>query len=281
MSEYEDPEAGSRVGRVGFALIKADTLGNQSEDLARSFVPGIEKHHNSRDWILGRTSQRDHYLLGRIGFRRTLRIGMWDPRGGDLVSTRTEDYVIAPFAVDLDDMRAAFQPRGRDISTRSFISAFQALLNAGANKSGEVARWRVVAEHSEEPFDQWLEEVTRIERFKARIQRPNPNYVGRERVEELVEGLRASVAHISARADSDDPDGLNRDDGFLREILDHADRGYGTFDAYGEDAEGNPVEWHSKRSADEMPIPLDPASGEAPAADLIRALEEKNDPPRG
>jgi hypothetical protein len=283
--EAPEPGAGTpehrplRRGKAALAYIEARTLGAglDAEALRRALVPGTRKEHYHREWIMGRITDDAGCILGRIGFHRTVRGGGWDEEAGDLVPVDREDVVISPFAIDRETLRIAFQTRGNEIKSQSFVGAFQALLDAAS----PVERWRVYHEKTEEPFEQWLSRVGRIERVRVRVRRPNPHYTGRE-VEDFVEGLNAKSAEISARADPDDPQGIDRHDAFLEQMVAHAER-YGSYEVVGTDDEGARVEYRSTRHVEELEVQLDPATGEAPPAELRRALEHghEDDPATG
>jgi hypothetical protein len=260
-----------RFGKLAIGRIEALTLGGfDVAALRNALQPGTEREHNQRLWRMGAVSDLDGYITGAIGFQRTLRGGDWDEETKTFVRVEREDQLWSPFAIETATMRVAFQTHGNEIRPQSFLSAFQALLE----KASPTERWRVHHETTTETFQEWLGRVERVERIHVRVERPNPNYHGRDRVEEVVEGLNAKTAELTARADPEDPQGLDTDGELLRQLVDHADARYGSYDAAGTATDGARMEWHSTRRAGELEVELDPDTGVAPPSALIRALED-------
>ena len=83
--------------------------------------------------------------------------------------------------------------------------------------------------------------------LRFHLERPNPNYKDRERVEQIIEGANASVADLVLRASDDDAQGLDLDDEIIQQGIDHATRKYGTFKAVGERPGEPEVAWKSDK----------------------------------
>jgi hypothetical protein len=124
----------------------------------------------------------------------------------------------------------------------------------------------------------WVESVERVKVLTVKLERPNPHYADREAVESIIEGARAYMLQMVLKADPDDPAGLEINDDFVREAIEHAEE-YGEWSAVGETVEeGSPREarWRSEQEgvAPQTNVPADPVSGEAHGDDLKRELEE-------
>jgi hypothetical protein len=177
--------------------------------------------------------------------------------------------------IDLETLRIAFQIRPGLIERTTFTGAFQALLN----QASEFARWRVDPEFSFMPWPVWVERVDRIARLEIALERPNPNYWGRNNVEALIEGAEARMLRMVYEALEDDLDGLEVDDPFIMEAIEHADQGYGEWKAVGEteiEGETHRTQWRSDSQgvAPERRVEADPETGEAPPEEIRRELRE-------
>lgn len=279
ISDDDDERAGDedvsrgRTGRVAFARINSLTLhGHLPEELRKALVPGTRLEHYQREWILGQVVDEEDVIFGKLGFERMATGSRFDTEAQDFVTQQREDGTYSLFAIDVNGLRVAFQTRGQTIKPQSFVGALQALLNTAS----PTERWRVEHDRTEEQFASWLGRVRRIERVKVRVERPNPNYHGRDKVESIIEGLNAEVAELSAKADPDDPQGLDRQDDLLQQLVGHADR-YGSVDARGEDDEGQRVEYHSGRKTDEVEVEVDPKTRDVSRETLREHLKPQED----
>jgi hypothetical protein len=134
-------------------------------------------------------------------------------------------------------------------------------------------RWEVEPEHRGESFPQWVERVDRVVRLTLTLEQPNPHF-RRESVEELVNGMKARMLRLQAES----PEGLDINDDFIQDALDHAAE-YGSYTATAEvSAQGRKKKdtYNSERqgSAKRTEVPVDPQTREVRAADLQRALRE-------
>jgi hypothetical protein len=218
---------------------------------------------------LGQTDETDGIITGKLGFESHAPGSRFDDELGDFVLADRETGTYSGFAVSLEHMRVAFQTRGNVIKPQSFAGALQTLLN----ENTPTERWRVEREHSDLSWTEWLKRVQRIDRVRVKVERPNPNYHGRKRVEGLIEGLNAEVAEVAAKADSKDPQGLDPNDGLLDELIGHAER-YGSVDAQGDDAGGASIRYTTGSRTDEIEVEVDPVTRDVSPEELRRHVDE-------
>lgn len=276
--EDEDEEWGAlseghgvrrRTGRIAFARIEPRTLhGHLPEELRRALEPGSAVEHYQRRWILGQISEIDGVITGKLGFESRATGSRFDAELRDFVVDDHEVGTYSVFAISLEQMRVAFQTHGAVIKPQSFAGALQALLN----QTTPTERWRVEREQTELSWEQWIARARRIDRVRVKVERPNPNYHGRRRVEGLVEGLNAEIAELAARADPEDPQGLDRHDSLLEELIGHAES-YGSVEAQGSDDAGASIRFSSGPRAEEVEVEVDPETRDVSVEELRRHLE--------
>lgn len=267
--EAGDGDAPRKVGRIAFARIYSETLhGHLTEELMKALVPGTQVEHRQREWILGRVVDAGDIVNGKIGFERTGSGSRFDREVNDFVNQAREDGTYSLFAIEVDTLRVAFQTRSQTIKPQSFVGALQALLN----HASPTERWRVEHDRTDEEFTEWLARVARIERVRVKVRRPNPRY-RHDKVETLIEGLNADTAELKAKAAPDDPQGIDRNDDLLQQLIGHADR-YGSVDARGVDQEGHRVEYHSSRKTEEVEVEVDPETKDVPLETLRHYLKD-------
>lgn len=277
----EDPDVEGQVrrrraGRVAFGHIRALTVrGHLPDQLREALKPGQSVQHYQRTWILGQTTESDGVIFGRLGFERASSGTRFDRETRDFVTERRADGTYSVFGIAVAEMRVAFQTHGQTIKPQSFVGALQALLN----ESSPTERWRVEREYTPQTWQTWLADVERIDKIKVRVRRPNPDYQGRSKVEGLLEGLNAEVAELQAKADADDPQGIDPRDDLLTQLIGHAES-YGAVDARGEDAAGRPLQLNTERHVNEAEVEVDPETGEVRQDDLRRHLAPPEDAQR-
>jgi Arc/MetJ family transcription regulator len=234
------------TGRVAFATIEPLTLvgaTSPADQLQTALRPGTRIERHNRVWRMGQWELEGQSIVGRIGFESSGLAELWDEQLNDFAARDMPEGLIAPFAIDPKAMRVAFQVR-REIKVKSFTGALQALLNAAS----PTERWRVAREITEVPFEAWAADVERITMIRFNLERPNPRYGDRDRVKSLIEGTNARLAEVVARAGDDDLEGIDIDDPFIRQAIDHVDHDYGTYQAVGE-RRGESTVWTSEHGA--------------------------------
>jgi hypothetical protein len=274
-----DQEAGEALepsaARVAFAVVAAEGLHYGPQALAASIVAGTSITRYRRLWRMARPTRAGQVIRGRIGFEREGGTAeLWDDQAQDFFATRLPEGTTSPFALDLDMHVVAFQLRPGVIRRRTFTGAFEALLNRASTST----RWRVTDLVRHVSWSQWVEDVDRIVELKIRVERPNPRWGGRRRLQRLVEDSGSEVISLAARAPLDSDAGLNVRQGLLAEAIEHADENYGQRTAIGEmtvEGDKRRVSWRER--AEGMPLetslPTDPSTSEVPTTALERVVE--------
>lgn len=233
------------TGRIAFAQIEALTLSGTmrpQQALEAALVGGTRIERYGRVWRMGPWKHEGQAIVGRIGFESAGINELWDEDAQDFREGTRQLGLTSPFAVDPATLRVAFQVRGSDIRVKSFTGALEDLLN----QASPADRWRVEREFTEISFEEWATtKVARVALIRATLERPNPHYAGRERIEEIVKGTRARLAELVVRADPADPQGIDVNSPIVREAVDHVSRNYGSLTAVGE-LHGDETQWTSK-----------------------------------
>lgn len=216
--------------RISHAQIELEGLGGQSaapdyfEDaLAQSWVPGTEVSRYTRTWKLSaRSEPQDRLWAGHIGFVKEgeLTTLAWDEASKDFVRGEASSGVVVPFIVHLDRRLMSFQLFPGEVRQNTVTSNLQALLNVEGTH-----RWAVRPLSFRRTLDQWLGTVDRVSLFNVLLTYPNPNWIGREKVAGLVDGLRAEALRIRAKAA--EGDSIDTGSDWFTQALDHVRRGYG------------------------------------------------------
>ncbi len=235
------PQAPRRA-QVRFATVRLagdDALPlDFSATLRAALVPGASTTRYGKTWRVGPLvdiEDRPGLVSSRIGYEDTAQSVQWDPEAKDWTTVETPQGTVFPFALDVDTGLLAYQAP----ASASVLSALQALLN----EQGQ-GRWRVDRVMVEETWSSWRSSVARVRRLAFVLRRPNPNYVGRPRVESLLEDANAGLVRLVLEAPADSLEGLDLEAEYVREAIDHAvERGYGSLKADGEqDVGGQAVE---------------------------------------
>lgn len=268
---------GPRAGRIAFARIEPLTLHatvEPVEALESALVPGTRVERHKRAWYMGQHHQEGTSIVGRIGFEASSIAELWDVERQDFSEAHLTSGLTSPFAIDPRELRVAFQLRPGLIRVKSFTGALQALMNEASPED----RWRVSQELETVTFDEWIETVDRVLGLRVRVERPNPHYADRENVRRLIEGANARMAELAWKADADALDGLDVNEPFIREAIDHASK-YGNYSATGE-REDKPVQWGSDQeaAAEQREVEADPATREVPTAKLREQLGDVVEP---
>lgn len=261
-------------GRVAFGLIEALTMlaqANPLQALEDSLVPGTMVEHQDKAWRLGRVQRQGEAVVGRLGYQAADLAELWDDELNDFTELSRATGLTSPFAISIAEypFRVAFQIRGRQIRAVRFVAVLEALLN----KASPTDQWRVRRESRPLTFQQWAEEVDRVILVRTSLKRPNPHYADRKRVKELVEGTRARIAEVILRAGDGDVAGIDVNDAFIREAIDHASRHYGTFAAVAE--RGNEqLQWSTtdQGAAELRKVPAELGTRDVAARTLRRVL---------
>jgi hypothetical protein len=264
---------GPHSARVGFATITARTLGAGlafREALLDALVPGTAHERHRRRWRMGQVRAEADSVVGRIGFVSSGITELFDESINDFFEAAAPAGVTSPFAIAPSSGRVAFQLRGQTIKAQSFCGALQALMNEASDE-----RWRVTPDFEEVDWDTWVQDVDRVTKLSIRLLPPNPNFHGRGRVEEIVDGTNAAMAYVALNADPSASEGLDLTEPAIVEFIDHAAQ-YGSYSAEAEAAD-ELVKWTSARGAasEIREVPVDPTTKEASPDDLRRELGDQ------
>jgi hypothetical protein len=169
--------------------------------------------------------------LGHIGFVREgdLTTLEWDDSTKEFIRDEASSGVVVPFVIHPEHHLVSFQLMPGAVRQTTFTSNVQALLNLQG-----AFRWIVTPIALRRTYREWRDTVSRVSAVNLLLTYPNPNWTGREKLEDLVEGLEAEVVRIKARA-KDDDGGINTDSDWFAEAMDHIRRGYGRADLEGPD----------------------------------------------
>lgn len=246
-----------RLARVGRAIItppEGQLPFDRTEDVLQVLLQGTSVETYGRTWYLGKVQVSNGWAFSRLGFASGTEVEVWDEVTKDFTEQTVNAGTTSPFVVRLDDLRVAFQLRSGSIKAQSFAHALQSLMREATNEP-----WRVTLETRQVPLAEWMESVDRITRFSFTLKPPNPNYVGRPTIEQVVADTAASVVTLALTAPDDSGDGLRTDSDVVREAIDHVERGYGSVSAAGERVEGDKtvrVDWRNggETAQDEAPV---------------------------
>ncbi len=259
-------------GKIAFAKIDWETLAasaDPAEALRQSLVPGTRVEIRNRTWRMGKWQEEGKAFVGRIGFQASTMAELWDEEANDFREHARPLGLTSPFAIDPVEMRVAFQLRGKEIQAKSFTGALQALLNEAS--PGD--RWRVSRDTRQVPLEAWAESVDRVRAVRLTLRRPNPHYGSRKKIRDVIEGTNAGMVQIAARADPDDPQGIDLSDPLVSEGIEHAQHNYGEARITGE-TNGEQSQWSSEDdSASELRVALaDPSTHEVSGRSLRHEL---------
>lgn len=221
--------------RVAFAHIVPEedllAVANRTavlQELRSSLRPGEAITRYNKTWRMARWTEDNGYIFGRIGFQREIgRTEVWDDRIQDFVAQAMRGGQTSPFAIRLSNRRVVFQLRSNEIERGSFTGALQALLN----EASKAYKWRVLIDRAEVPWEIWIESVERVTKLAVTVRAPNPDYQGKDEIEDLLEHADAEVARIVLEAG---PGGINLTaSDIVRQAIAHADAGHGSYRAEG------------------------------------------------
>lgn len=261
-----------RTARVGFIdiLHEGKAGGAIARALEQSLVTGAHIDRHRRTWTMGQTRRIGSSVIGRLGAESGRgRADLWDEKAKDFRTRPVPEGVTTPFAINLNRMRMAFQLR-YGLERSAVAGALTVLLNDNTPYPG----WLATAVVDPITWEDFLAEVDTLERVSVRIDRPNPHYGNRKRVESLIEASNAEVVRIAVEAQPGESIDLSQD--LLAQALAHVEAGYGVRTARGHLEEGGVAKYDSsKQSAPpEVRVPADAETGDALFNGLRRAAGE-------
>lgn len=255
----------SKEFRIAHAQIELQGLGRFLDDdgfadaLAQSWVPGTEVTRHNRKWKLsGRTEVEPLLWAGHIGFVREgdLTTWDWDDDTNEFIRREASSGVVVPFIINLEHRIVSFQLVSGEVRPNTVTTNLRALLNVERTYA-----WAVRPVSFRRTFVEWRASVSRVASLRVSLEYPNPSWTGREKVEDLVDGLGANAVHLKARAEEGET--IHTDADWFTQLMDHVRRGYGRSVMVGSDketgvesqyvetAEGGTVPATNRISADE------------------------------
>lgn len=272
-------DGASTRGKIAFATIEFPPLvpdaNRRSTFVEDAWRPGVEViKRGKRRWRMAGRLQplTSSMLYGRIGFERPPeRTERWDDAEQDFIITDVQQGATAPFVIDTSSWLVAFQLRSQ-INRQQFAAALEELLVTASRLDG----WHVVPlVTTQSSFRGWASTVDRVTTLRIKLRRPNPNYRGRKKVEEIIEGAHVIAATIDYTALPDDDRGINLEDAIVSQAIEHVELNYGTIRATGQ-RNGRPEAYNSKTGEVAVEVQageVEPETGEVRPTDLSGALD--------
>lgn len=229
------------------AQVEARGVFSEAPDLGRSLRaaidPGASISRYRKQWRMGQplVDEEQHYV-GRIGFERTVETTNWDASAVDFTQLSVREGLTSQFAIDLSNLRVAYQLRPPTIKKNTARGALEKLIN----ESSEVIPWRIHDIFYDIGWSAWRDAVDRTTDISITTALPNPRFVDAPQLETLFDETAATMLKLAASSDT----GLNVNDAQLfRQALDHAiERGYGSTRATGVTSAGQESKWSSEKA---------------------------------
>jgi len=236
-----------RVFKVAYGRMDVDGLFSTTPSAMRvalreSWQSGASVSRYGRTWHLPSYVEIDDMTWrGRIGFvnEDDLTTLEWDARRMDFVEGAASSGVVVPFVIRLDTRVVAFQLISGTVRPTTFTGALQGMLNVQ-----HAHRWLIRPLVRHQSLESWKRSVDRISSFSFRLNIPNPNWTGREKVENIMEELNTEIIRLRGSAAGSESVGTDSD--LFRQAMDHVQRGYGRAVVRGTEATTNEeTEWNS------------------------------------
>jgi hypothetical protein len=265
---YKSTRASVAYALVGFA---EDALApiRWGEALRASLVPGTRVERYGRRWFMCQWNQSDdaRWIIGRLAFESTSdEPGIWDEERKDvrMIETLGMAVQVAPFVIDTQEQRVAFELRSQTIRPGTFQGNLQALLIEASNLP-----WRVKLEGVRQPaWEEWAKHITRLTAVWITMRPPNPHSPLPELEELFTKGVNS--AQIVARGDD-----IELEDAALLEAAFGHARDYGKISAEAV-VEDHKEQW---KSEEEGGVRKDEAlrddGGHVPPEELQQLLEHR------
>ena len=255
--------------RIVHAKITLEGFGDRSSSeyfrssLEQSWTPGAQVTRYERSWRLSKSAEHDEGVWhGRIGFVKEGELSTldWDDSKEDFIRGEASSGVVVPFLIDGGSRIVSFQLVSGQVRTKTVTSNLQALFN-----TSKAHYWKIEPLSFKTGFEDWKSTVSCISKCKFRLSYPNPNWTGRENIKELMDGLRAEVITLRARADKESS--IETDSDLFQQAMDHIRLGYGSAEMVGTE----------RGSGDESKFVLTEDGGYVPAVDKIDVEGEETE----
>jgi hypothetical protein len=243
--------------------------------LKDSWRPEVTVVRHGRQWHVSGPYEIDSEIWsGELGYVTPGEVSTleWDPQSLRFVKGNAPAGSVSPFIVDLNAGTICFQLRPGFIRPTSFTTAFREILGRAG-----MDLWDVIPLVKTQSFGDWSINVDRITKATFLLERPNPNYIGRPQIEQMVEELHAQAALLRVRARQGEA--LDSEAPLFRQAMDHIQKKYGSAKIIGEDERGDQTEWHSIDGGVSPEVQQVIADGEAEIDPnlLIRVLRHVRD----
>lgn len=267
---------------VGYAQAYLEGLfDNLREAVAASWSPGASITRYGRRWHLTKiVHETEDFYFGRIGFVTDNEVStlQFDKKRQDFVHGDAPSGYVVPFSFRKADGIIAYQLYPGVVRETTFSGALTDLLNSTSDQHEYI--WNVESLSEESDFETWLGSTQAIINFDVTLDRPNPNYHGRPRVEELIEEVRVETLRLIGKAA--DGGGIDLSADYFRQALDHAiHRDYGKAKLRGVRQDGAESVWEKLRGQEGRVASrrVIQAAGpvEAPEEVLLMAMSEIHD----
>lgn len=233
-------ERGRARVMVGRVVLKTEELYEDPSEVLRATLRGSglrEVNRYGRTWRLGRITDDGldgtPLLIGVFGFEGSdAETAVWDEAARDWRHVHYPRGETVSFAIRLDSLQIAFQVKPGIIDPGSFVGAFIALL---AEESPSGRRWDIEIGLAKRPYSEWRRNVRRVTRAKAQLELPNPNFRGRPKLERMFSDFQLDHGRIdfTFRENAE----ASAVDEVVTQLVDHAERGYGSAEVVGERAD--------------------------------------------
>ncbi len=121
----------------------------------------------------------------------------------------------------------------------------------------------------------WREGITRVLKARGRLETPNPHWRGREKLESFFQDFHVDEATLNLTFDDDAP--ADEVDVVVSQMVDHAERGYGSAVVVGERGQnGERVEYRTEVEQTPATVPTD-EHGEATWVGLAGLLGDEEE----
>lgn len=224
----------------------------------------------TRTWHFGGIKATSDHVMGRLGYMGKEDNDLFDPTLRDFKHEAVVRGQAATFAVRSSDLVVVYERRRAGMPEREFVRGFQFMLREADRRP----EWSVVSMDGKASFEEWLDGVDLVHRFRFRAEGPKLPREPRSPILGALLHPRPELMTIDFRAKS----GVDVTDQTVRELVRMANGGLGEAFAVGrKNAQGAAAEqkaWASANSAERVvqEVPLDPQSGEISEETLLTVL---------
>lgn len=265
-------ETKTRIYQVSLAGIEVRGVFDLTHEvLDESWLSGATARRYGREWRLSRPDHENGQWIGRIGFVKPGEVTTleWDDEAEDFIEGDASGGVVVPFVIDVSEQVVAYQLRGNLVRPNTFTGALEALLNQNPTYV-----WSVYPLVVPRSFESWKSEIDRVTAFRFKLIPPNPNWIGRELVQGIVEGLETQLLTLSGRGQD-----IDTGSDLFRQALDHVLQEFGQATVQGRDKLGFDSTWRTVKDTGGVVTPTTRIEAESeevevPTDSLSEALSD-------